>query len=248
MLLNLGAPALWNKEMMEGRYDSFIYDTIARLVPIQGATVWDVGAHIGYHSLALAALVGPSGHVVAFEPNPYNIKRLHEHLERNADLRERIILMPCALGDADGQEDFLSSPEVDDGRSSGSHLSQASAPEGQQAYQSFSQTRVPVVMADTLLRNDRVPGPSIIKIDVEGAEALVLAGAHELLGGLRPLLLIEVHHIIAMHNTLSILLPLGYRTRVIDDAPNSSSRCFIVAQPDDGHPAGSTWAAREHVE
>jgi len=247
MLLNLSAPAFWHKEMMEGRYDSFIYDVLGELVPIRGATVWDVGAHIGYHSLAFAALVGPAGRVVAFEPNPHNVDRLRQHLERNTDLGERITLMTCALGGMDGEEDFVFSPEIDDGRSSGSHLNQAFVPEEPTAYQSFNQTRVPVVTADTLLRDERVAAPSIIKIDVEGAEALVLAGAQHLLASLRPVLLIEVHHIVAMHDTLNILLRLGYRTSIINDAPSSPSRCFIVAQPEDNHPLNSV-AANEDAQ
>ena len=115
--------------MHEGTYDSFIYKVIDEFGPMKGSTIWDVGAHIGYHSLAFAALVGPSGHVVAFEPNPYNIKRLHQHLERNVDLGKHITLMTCALSNVDGEEDFVFSPEIDDGRSSGSHLHQAFVPE-----------------------------------------------------------------------------------------------------------------------
>jgi FkbM family methyltransferase len=140
--------------------------------------------------------------------------------------------MTCALGNVDGEEDFVFSPEIDNGRSSGSHLNQAFVPGDPRDYQSFSQTKVPVVTADTLLRDKRVPAPSIIKIDVEGAEALVLAGAHHLLGSLRPVLMIEVHHITAMHDTLTILLRLGYHTKIVNEAPNLPSLCFIVAQPE----------------
>ena len=74
--------------------------------------------------------------------------------------------------------------------------------------------------------------PALIKIDIEGAEALFLAGAQHLLIRLKPVLLIEVHHIIAMHDTLNILLRLGYHTKILNEAASSSSRCFIVAQPD----------------
>jgi FkbM family methyltransferase len=229
MLLNLSSPAIWNKEMVEGYYDAFIYDTLTNLVPIKGATVWDVGAHIGYHSLAFAALVGPFGHVVAFEPNPYNTDRLRQNIEKNPDLGERITVMSYALGNMDGEENFVFSPEIDDGKSSGSHLQQAFIPEEQQAYQSFQQEKVSVVMADTIIHNKHVPSPSIIKIDVEGAESLVLAGALQLLGSKRPILLIEVHHIKAMHDTLNILIRIGYNTHIVDEAPNTSSRCFIVA-------------------
>jgi hypothetical protein len=59
----------------------------------------------------------------------------------------------------------------------------------------------------------------------------VLAGARTLLNQARPLLIVEVHHIAAMHEVLSILLPLAYRTRILRDTPPSTSRCFIVAEP-----------------
>jgi FkbM family methyltransferase len=232
MLLDLNSPAFWHKEMMQGCYDSFIYDTLDKAVDIRGATVWDVGAHIGYHSLAFAALVGPSGHVVAFEPNPFNIDRFRKHLERNKDLCEHITLMTCALSKVDGEADFVFSPEVDDGRSSGSHLTQSLVPEEARVYRSFSQTKVPVVKADNLLRDKRVPPPAIIKIDVEGAEAFVIEGARQILSNLNPILLIEVHHIVGMHDTLNVLLELGYRTSVVAEAPISPSRCFILAQPE----------------
>lgn len=48
-----------------------------------GDTVIDVGAHIGYFTLLLAALVGPKGRVLAFEPNPENYQRLLSHLAIN---------------------------------------------------------------------------------------------------------------------------------------------------------------------
>jgi hypothetical protein len=102
-----------------------------------------------------------------------------------------------------------------------------------------------VVTADTLLRDKRVPAPSIIKIDVEGAEAFVLAGAQQLLASQRPVLLIEVHHITAMHNILNILLRMGFRTSIVNQAPNSPSRCFIVAQPENPDLLNSTTPSGE---
>jgi FkbM family methyltransferase len=248
MFLDLQSPASWNKEMMQGCYDSFIYNELSKIVLIHEAIIWDVGAHIGYHSLAFAALAGPSGHVVAFEPNPYNIERFRKHIERNPDLDKRITLMTCALGNLDAEEDFVFSPEVDDGRSSGSHLDKAFVPEELRAYQSFGRKRVSVVRADTLLREKRVPIPSIIKIDVEGAESLVLAGARSLLETEKPVLLIEMHHIAAMHDTLNILLRLDYHTRIIDEAPNSPSRCFIIAQAKKNIPLNDVTAASENTQ
>ncbi|MDO9085187.1 MAG: FkbM family methyltransferase [Anaerolineaceae bacterium] len=234
MMLNLGeSAASWNKEMFEGCYDTFIYDNLDTIVATKDAIVWDVGAHIGYHTLAFAALVGPGGHVFAFEPNQENIYRLSLNLDRNKDLKEHITILTSALGNVEGEEDFIFNPDVDNGRSSGSHLKRAFVPEEMQSYKSFSEKKINMITADALLRDKIVSSPSIIKIDVEGAESFVIEGANHLLSSRHPVLLIEVHHITAMHDTLNILLRLGYQTKIIENAPNSSSRCFIVAQSRD---------------
>jgi FkbM family methyltransferase len=41
---------------------------------------FDVGADVGYYTLLLARGVGPKGRVIAFEPNPFNLTYLKEHL------------------------------------------------------------------------------------------------------------------------------------------------------------------------
>jgi FkbM family methyltransferase len=233
LLIDLTSVPHWYQEMWEGSYDAFLYEALGDPMPLQGATVWDVGSHIGYHALTFAALVGPSGRVVAFEPNPYNVEQIRNHLERNDELASRITLLDCALGDVDGEDNFIFSPEIRNGYSSGSHLERAHAPNTVASYEakSFNQRKVLIVRGDTLLREQQVPPPSLIKLDVEGAESLILAGAKQLLTNHKPTLLIEVHHILAMYEILHILLPLDYQTRLIQQAPTSTSRCFMVARP-----------------
>ena len=231
LLINLAHLPHRYQEMWEGSYDAFLYEALGDLTTLQGATIWDVGSHIGYHALTFAELVGPSGHVVAFEPNASNVEQIRAHLQRNEQLASRITLLDFALGDIDGESNFIFSPAIETGESSGSHLEQAHAPELTTAYALFSQTNIWVARADTLLQAKRIPPPSLIKLDVEGAEYLVLSGAKQLLINHRPLLLIEVHHILAMHELLHLLLSLGYQTRVLQQAPITASRCFIVAQP-----------------
>lgn len=231
MLLNLDSSEFWQREMAEGRYDLFFYESLSRYGGIEGATVWDIGAHIGYHSLTSAALVGPSGHIVAFEPNPHNVERFQKNLERNPDLGRRIALMTCALSDTDGEAQFVFSSEVDNGRSSGSHLQKALVPLEQDVYRSFSQTTVTTVKADTLLRDKHVPVPSVIKIDVEGAEQFVLEGAVKLLSTHEPLLFIEVHNVTVMFQVQKLLFSLGYTMDMLDAENSTLSRCFVLARP-----------------
>jgi hypothetical protein len=56
-----------------------------------GITVFDAGAHAGYYSLAASRMVGPSGKVLAFEPNPNNLRNLRRHIAVNSIRNVEII-------------------------------------------------------------------------------------------------------------------------------------------------------------
>src|SRR5688572_23520723 len=86
----------WQDEMAAGCFEPFVYDAL-RASSLEGSTVWDVGAHIGYHTLGFAALVGPAGRVIAFEPNLQNLERLGQNLARNPQLSARVGVEGYAL-------------------------------------------------------------------------------------------------------------------------------------------------------
>lgn len=232
MLLDVESPALWIREMGEGRFDSFVYEELQSWAGLPGQTIWDVGAHFGYHTLAMACLVGPQGHVVAFEPNQYNLERLRANLGRNPDLAQRVTVVEDALAQHDGEARFFQSADVDGGRSSGSHLADAALPRAESVYVDFTGSLIRCVKADTLLAGKLVPTPYMIKLDVEGAEHLVLNGAEGLLSRVKPSLLIEVHNVTAMFHIQNLLLGLGYSMSMLDETHASPSRCFVVAKPD----------------
>jgi FkbM family methyltransferase len=223
--------AAWQEAMLDGSFDSFIYEAIERLGGISGDAVWDVGAHFGYHTLAFAQLVGSSGSVVAFEPNPANLDRLHENLARNHDLSARVQVMPMALADADGEQTFVFSRAIASGQSSGSHLERAMVPSPIEEYASFQRATVPTRTADSVWRDGQLPAPDAIKIDVEGAESLVLDGAADLLHAQRPTLFLEVHNITQMFLVQERLIRAGYRTEILDPDHATVSRCFVLAVP-----------------
>ena len=217
--------------MTKGTFEPVVYETAERISGLVSSTAWDVGAHMGYHSLILAKAVGPSGRVIAFEPNPHNVERLRENLSRNGDLAERVTVVEEALSDRDGMSSFVFSSLVDDGTSSGSHLTAAYAPEEATAYSSFEQTRVKTVKADTLVKARSVPPPVFIKVDVEGAEELVLAGAFELLSDARPTLLIEVHHVRTMYHVTRLLQQADYRLELVGEQSDRRAQVFLLALP-----------------
>lgn len=219
-------------DMLRGAFEPFIYEAINECGNLNSITVWDVGAHVGYHTLAFASIIGSFGRVVAFEPNPYNAERLQMNLENNRDLAERIICANYALSNVDGEAPFILCEEVDNGRSSGSHLAGAFVPADQTVYESFHHTIVSTARGDTLVQAGRVPAPSIVKIDVEGAEVQVLEGIVGILCTLKPTLLIEVHSVTSMFYAQTLLSQSGYKLRLLNEQASTHSRCFVIARAD----------------
>ena len=113
----------------------------------------------------------------------------------------------------------------------GSHLTGSSAPCDPSVYAGFESTKVEAVRADALIAAGRVPPPTIMKIDVEGAEQFVLEGAPELLRTKRPLLIVEVHNITQMFHVQKLLNAAGYEMEILEDEHASVSRCFTLARP-----------------
>ena len=143
-----------------------------------GDTFIDVGANFGMHSLLAAHYVGPAGNVIAFEPVPWNIRLLRKNLSLNG-FTSRSHVYECALASQGGEYVPMT---IEPGLSPAASL--ANNFQG-------NQIQVKATTLDESLGTLDVI-PSLVKIDVEGAELEVLKGASETLY-LRPDLLIEVH-------------------------------------------------------
>jgi FkbM family methyltransferase len=213
-------------EMIEGTFDCFIHDELRRRIKLEDCVCWDIGGHFGYHSLALAA---QGARVTAFEPNRSNAERFRKNREHNKNLAPAIELRDTALSDQVGEVTFVSSNDLS-GTSSGSHLASALPPEEAGIYSDFERVTVPTAKADDLIA-DGCEAPKVIKLDVEGAELLVLKGAAKLFKEGRPLLFVEVHHIVLMLRIQEWLRALNYRVTVLDEPNASASRCFVLAEP-----------------
>jgi FkbM family methyltransferase len=146
---------------------------LERLGP--GQTFVDVGANHGYFSVLAARLVGPTGHVFAFEPNPSVFEQLSEHVTRNR--LTNVTTERVALAEHEGAlELFVSACATNSGLSSISPRPLAFA------HGSLDRERRVQVRATTVdrWRRDRNVGRiDLLKIDVEGAEPLVLRGMAE---------------------------------------------------------------------
>ena len=212
--------------MVAGTFDAFLYDALLKRRKLEAAVCWDVGAHIGYHSLGFAAL---GAEVLCFEPNPANAARLKLHLERNQPLACRVRHLGVALSDGDGEMTFMQDTNLDRG-STGSHLMGVKTPLRNESYATFERVTVPTLRIDSLIEERGERPPEVIKIDVEGAEALVLRGGARFFADGHPIILMEVHHIRAMAEVQHLLDGWGYRVEILEDDESSASRCFLLAR------------------
>ncbi|MGH9410591.1 MAG: FkbM family methyltransferase [Vicinamibacterales bacterium] len=154
----------------------------ARSIAREGDVVIDVGAHVGFYALQAALWVGPSGRVMAFEPNPLARDVLTTNVRLNR-LEGRVIVEAFAVADAPGVAAFFGGEDT-------SGLSRLGAPN---AISNHARSiDVSVVSLDGYC-SDRTIRPSLIIMDVEGAELNVLRGARALLTELPVPAIVEIH-------------------------------------------------------
>lgn len=154
--------------------------------------IFDVGAHIGNHTIFFAKVLGTQ--VLAFEPNPLAFKRLEENVARNG-VSARVTCYPFALSDEIGHvhmqrwnpEDVGSTSIVDSSSSSDSAFE--------------VETRV----LDEFLDMAPTDTPVYVKLDVEGHEAAVVSGGKTFIRKLSPAISAEVLQIGAFDRLLELL-------------------------------------------
>jgi FkbM family methyltransferase len=135
-------------------------------LPNAGDTVFDIGAYCGVFSHRLSELVGPTGKVVAFEPDPLNYELLNKNIARHALVNVHAV--QCAVSDSHGEFKFNNEGSL------GSALSQT--------LDRPSTDGTITVSAITLNEACETFGtPNFVKIDAEGAEIEILSGAVDFL-------------------------------------------------------------------
>lgn len=192
-----------------GRYEPEIVEFLAEHCR-PGDIAFDVGANVGYHTMLLSRLVGPEGRVVAFEPVPTTAGWLEETLRCN-DLTN-VTVVCTALGASTGVASMRVGPASEAGLA---HLVDSTT-----GYRSHftEETRVidvPIVSIDQLLAAGELPIPSLIKIDVEGAELQVLRGASETLASVRPTVVTELWGSVNVREGRRLLESSGYRVSTL---------------------------------
>jgi FkbM family methyltransferase len=166
------APSL----LLTGMYEPFATKVFMQLVG-PGMTVFDVGANIGYYTLLAARIVGESGSVYSFEPDPENYKILVKNIGLNRFVN--VVPIQKALSNASGTQQMYKDKD-------------------NWGMVSFSEKNVSLeansyVTETTTLDNfiQQVSHVDIIKLDIEGAEGHVIAGGKKLLSLHSPVVLME---------------------------------------------------------
>lgn len=165
-----------------GELDGDMQDRLLEFVRL-GGSLWDIGANVGWVSVAAAALAGADGAVLAVEPDIEMVGLLRRSVRERPSGRAPIDVVPVAISDRAGVARFAIDAR---GRAWNAleGFGRASAGGTREIHV------VPTLTLDLLLPSFRPP--DVLKIDVEGAELLVLRGARTVLEKHRPVLFCEV--------------------------------------------------------
>jgi FkbM family methyltransferase len=178
-----------------------------------GDQVVDIGGNVGYHALLAGTLVGPEGRVVTVEPS----RIIYDQLVRNIALNNYNHVLPLkyAVSNAPGEIDLYFAGENIQGNSS--------------IYKNDSHSvseKVECITIQQIGEKINLADVKLIKIDVEGAEPLVLEGLHKSLKELHADVVIFVE--ISPNNTteaeemLNPFLQSGFEARLIRNEYNTA--------------------------
>jgi FkbM family methyltransferase len=183
----------WALDLREG-IDLTIYlrgafepDTLRALEGLvrPGDTVLDIGANVGAHTLHLARLVGVRGQVIAFEPTDFAIGKLRANLKVNPGLEPRVVLHQVFLAAVSSA--VLVAPVAASWPVDGTRPDDAAT-----ASCSMSSAGARATSLDSEMASHGDPTVHLIKMDVDGHELEVLAGARKLLEKHAPVLVMEL--------------------------------------------------------
>lgn len=149
----------------------------------EGATILDIGAHIGLFSTVAAKIAGEYGKIFAFEPAPATIPVLQQTIRIN-ELGHLITPVNQAMGKTPGKMTFfVSDNEADNSNSLIAYKED----------RKLNGVQVEVNTIDNFVANKKLSKINFIKIDVEGAEYDTLLGGMHVFGKYKPHAIIAIH-------------------------------------------------------
>jgi FkbM family methyltransferase len=196
---------IWSPQTLEPEIRLTFHHVLAGLKP---QTFWDVGANIGFYSW-IVRQADSITQVVMFEPDPVNYSLISRTLSINSlsDCRA----MNVAMAEQDGHATFLVD-RVSGATGSLESTSDCGNPHSlHHAYGMRETISCRTVTMDKMIAEGMTP-PDLIKMDVEGAEHLVLSGGQKLLREHHPTMVIETVN----EDIVGQLEEIGYAAFQID--------------------------------
>ncbi len=193
-----------------GRYDNDIISKLATCLEKE-SVVFDVGANVGFYSIALAKRLQPlGGSLYAFEPVSSNFSRIVESTKLNG-LEQVIQSFNLALGDEEGSIEMYM--EDTNQATSGNAILR----KGKTADEGRHNVTARITKLDTIAEEKNIKACHLIKIDVEGAEVMFLRGGINFISEHRPIIYGEFNsywikqfgH--SFTDVVDLMKPLDYR-------------------------------------
>ena len=209
----------WTWELSAGVWEPGVIRYLANALR-EDDVFLDIGAYVGPYTLLASRLVGPGGRVYAFEPDPVARGRLLRNVRVNSAANVEVVAE--AVTDRDGRE-WLS-PGGDEPLLGNSES--VVSPHG-------GEMSVPTVTLDGFCAAHSIR-PNVLKIDVEGAEARVLAGGRHMLAEAREVV-IELHErqLVSQgtdpSEVMEELFRLGDRIAVLDSRGEAPEQQRVLA-------------------
>ena len=161
--------------------DPDLFLTAKRLVKT-GDIVWDIGTNVGLFTFSSAGLAGPSGKIFSFEPDTHLVGLLRKSAALQNKTSSEVSIIPSGIAGETGVRTFHIAKR--------SRASNSLADYGNQQMGGTRQTQSIVCLSlDTAL--SLLPKPSVVKIDVEGAEVEILSATKALFADVRPRVAVE---------------------------------------------------------
>ena len=185
-------------------YEIQEYQRCKDFIPSYGDVVFDIGSYVGMFTLRSAKKVGSIGRVYAFEPNPFAFPYLKYNIELNGIENARCF--NTAMGSQIGTVTFhvTSDMHIEGSSLFDFHLKRWA--------KNYSTIEAKMNTVDNVMRQLGIDDVDIVKIDVEGAEEMVLRGAKNALSNSAiDKLIIEAHeNVVPLKQTIEHLTSYGY--------------------------------------